>query len=398
MNTQSQTTNQKPLRIAIDANEANVLHRVGSNVFAFEIISALERITRTDQSVTFTVFISKEKVEDMPVEREGWTYQSISPSMFATQWAIPLALFRQKQTLDLFFTPGHYAPRACPIPYVTSVMDLAFLEYPHQFKRRDLYQLKHWTRYSVKNAQHVVAISEFTKQDIVEKYRLDEAKISVIYPSLGGEIFRNISVAKQKRTLKKFSITKPFFLYVGTLQPRKNLLRLIRAFEKVVEIEKEKIVKNKKQKHPQLVLAGKIGWLAQPILDAVHKSPAKEQIILTSFITDQEKATLYQHAQCSVLVGLYEGFGMPPLESLAYGTLPIVSNTTSLPEVVGECGIQVDPMDIDSITDGLTQALSFTKAQKKALQTKAKKQVQKFSWEKSGRELLEVFRSVVGGL
>src|SRR5690606_28350242 len=105
-------------------------------------------------------------VRDFPKQRPGWKYVIIKPRTLATQWALPIQLWKDRNTVDIFFTPGHYAPRFCPVPYVSSIMDLAFVHFPNQFRIKDLYQLKYWTRYSVKKARHVITISNFSKSDI----------------------------------------------------------------------------------------------------------------------------------------------------------------------------------------------------------------------------------------
>lgn len=375
------------ISIAIDGNEANVTNRVGSNMYAFKLLEAIEKITQHDSAWQCTVFLTAKPLNDMPKERIGWQYQQISPSKFATQLALPLALFKQKSAFDLFFTPGHYAPRFCPLPYISSVMDLAYLHYPEQFQKKDLIQLRRWTRYSVKRAKQVIAISQFTKKEVHKHYKIPEKKISVVYPALGIENEHlKISPSSVKQSLKELKIHAPYILYVGTIQPRKNLVRTIQAFEEVCSGWQTRSKGKKGESHlPQLVIAGKVGWLSGEVQRAYERSEFKNQMIMTGYVTDAQKAALYKGAQASVLLGLYEGFGMPSLESLAYGTVPIVSNSSSLPEVVGKEGITVNPENVSAIA----------KEMKKVLLTNRKvvhsKQVKKFTWEKSGAELLKLF-------
>ena len=140
------------IHIAIDANEANVKNRVGSNVYAYQIIKQLELQTRANSNYQFSILLSNQPVLDLPKQRADWRYKIIKPTKLWTQWALPIHLFLNKKNYNVFFTPGHYAPRLCSIPYISSVMDLGFLKFPKQFKKSDLIQLKAWTKYSVKKA------------------------------------------------------------------------------------------------------------------------------------------------------------------------------------------------------------------------------------------------------
>lgn len=401
------TDNMKILRIGIDGNEANISQRVGSNVYAFELIKHLELITRERSDVSATVFLTQHPLPEMPKERPGWSYQTVHAQKFATQWALPLTLFTMRKRLDIFFTPGHYAPRMCPVPYVSSVMDLAFLYYPKQFKFKDYLQLKLWTKYSVQKAKHVVTISEFSRSDIVKQYHRKLSDTSVVYPATSIIPIEKKDLQKMKSDLfARLHIHSRYILYVGTLQPRKNLISLIEAFERFDLQQHSKPVKklpqNKKKKknlqdneqNYQLVLAGKVGWLSQELLKRIENSPVRSKIVLAGYVSEEEKKILLSNAGCLALIGFYEGFGMPALEALSYGTPVVVSNSSSLPEVVGDAGITVDPHNLDAIQRGLNKALFMTQKQRKEFWAKAKIQSKKFSWESSAQKLLELLQSL----
>jgi len=394
------------IRIAIDGNEANIKERVGSNAYAYKILVALEKILQDQSNISVEVLLSQPVQTDFPQEREGWTYRNFGPASFWTQWALPWHLFHSRQKYDVFFTPGHYAPRYSLIPYVSSVMDLAFLDFGKQFRKKDLLQLKEWTRYSVKNAKRVIAISQFTKQDIVEKYHLAAEKVVVAYPGLSLNSTPALKEKEKMETFEKWHIHQPYLLYVGTLQPRKNLLKLIKSFELVVQQSNEERKENRKRKNYltsdsgkietlQLVIAGKIGWLAGPIMARIQASSLKNRIIVTGYVAEQEKMFLYKEAAASILIGLYEGFGIPPLEAMQANTIPIVSNTTSLPEVVGEAGIQVSPDDVQAIATGIKTVLQQPAKERAALLKKGRQQIKKFSWEKSAQIVLDTLLEVV---
>lgn len=371
------------LRLAIDGNEANLLNRVGSNVYAREIIGQLEKITRQRSDITTTVLLSQPPVADLPSARLGWKYQVIKPKFLWTQWAAPLYLFTHRRQFDLYFTPGHYAPRFCPLPYVSSVMDLGFLVYPSQFKARDLLQLKNWTKYSVQHAQKIVTISHFTQQEIGKYYHRSPADILVAYPSASLPTWP----AKKNwyQFQHQFNLTQPYFLSVGTIQPRKNLDQLLSGYEIFCQRQRQQ---NPTASLPPLVLAGKIGWLAESFLARVKASPCKSQIIFTGFIDDQLKRPLYQHALAEILVGYYEGFGIPPLEAMQAGTMVIGANNSSLPEVIGDAGWLVDPFNPQQIAQALQEVFDLSPRQRAMVAKKARQQLTKFSWAQSATQIL----------
>jgi glycosyltransferase involved in cell wall biosynthesis len=395
------STPQPAIRIAIDGNEANVSSRVGSNVYAFEIIKHLEAATKQDRRYTFTVLLSSPPSSDLPTARPGWSYNVVTPRPLWTQWALPIHLFLHKQAYDVLFTPGHYAPRLSSIPYVSSVMDLGFLEYPKQFKKNDLMQLTNWTAYSVKHAAKIVAISEFTKHDVCTTYGRKPEDVVVAHPSV-ATLQLPTGKYRAQTTLSRFDITKPYLLYVGTLQPRKNIERLIAAFERLhrqINSGSIRFPFSKKNQaldyhNLKLVLAGKTGWLAEPILERIKKSPVTDHIILTGFISAHTKTVLIKHAEALALVGLYEGFGIPALEALHLGTIPVVSDSSSLPEVVGKAGVLVNPRSTTSIAKGLADVLTTTASKKAQLVKEGRKQIKKFSWEHSSQIILDTLTKV----
>lgn len=383
---------KKNFRLAIDGNEANVPNRVGSNVYAYEIIKALYQITQNNKNYQITVLLSSDPLADLPAARANWHYQKITPAKFWTQFGLPIHLFLQKNKYDVFYTPGHYGPRISSVPFVSSVMDLAFLHFKDQFKKSDLWQLTRWTKYSVKNAAQVIAISEYTKQDIIAQYHKKPEAIKVVYPAVDSST--HLSLPKTvKAVRRRFKLKYPYLLYVGTIQPRKNLINLIEAFE---DLSRRLIAKPKKSlvKQPmsllQLVIAGKIGWLADDILARIEASPFKKQIVLTGFVDEATKQILYENAEASVLIGTYEGFGIPALEAFKFGCVVVVANNTSLPEVVGEAGILVDPYSIESIAQGLLTAFTLKAAVKAKLKKLGREQLKKFSYFTSAQQVLEI--------
>lgn len=369
------------MKIAIDGNEANVEKRVGSNVYAWHILHELYLQT-TANRYQVTVLLSSPPLPDMPIARSNWQYQVVKPTRLWTQWALPLYLAKNRSEVDVFFTPGHYGPSFYPAPMVTSVMDLAFIDYPKLFKLSDYLQLNVWTRSSVRRAAAVVTISQFSRQQIAKHYSKNEKQILVAPPSLSTSL-RRPAAKEITAKLKDWKISQPYLLYLGTLQPRKNLLRLVEAY---------KFYRHKYQPvpAPQLVLAGKIGWLADSILQKIARSGFQRDIILTGFVSEDEKAALLAGAAASVQIGLMEGFGIPVLEAMAVGTLPIAANTSSLPEAAGDAALLVDPTDTEAIAASFNQVLKMKAKEKAAFRRLGREQLKKFDWSKSAGKILKL--------
>lgn len=357
----------KTFHVALDGYEANAPQRVGSNIYAYEVLKALEKRSRKSKLIEFTVFIPGPISSGLPQPRPGWKYQYVQPRLYS-QWSLPINLYKQKKNFDLFFTTSHYAPRFCPIPYISSVMDLGFLEYPGFFRTVDLMKLKLWTAYSVAHAKKVLAISQFTQSQVIKQYGVYKKNTFVAYP--GNTIIRSDLKNQDKTILQKWSLfDSPYILFIGTLQPRKNLIRIIKAFS---------LLKLQPQcRHLKLVIAGKSGWLSSPIEQTITDSPHRKDIIRTGFISNQEKNELLRHASTVLMVGLHEGFGIPALECQNFGVVPVVSDNSSLPEVVGEAGILVNPLDITAIAEGVLKVLALSESEKKKRQKIMRKKLEK---------------------
>lgn len=377
---------QSAITIGLDANEANVKERVGSNVYAFQILKYLNRfqLKKTgffrSQNLNFHIYLKANPLPDLPKENENWRYHILKPKFLWTQWRLPLELYWQKQKPAVFFSPGHYAPRFCPTPLVISIMDLAFLKYPHQFKKKDLYQLINWTKYSVKKASLILTISEFSKKEIIHFYHYPADKIKVIYPGLENSNYSSSAFKKAfSAARKKFSLNQKYFVFLGTLQPRKNIIRLIKAFKILISQGFDF----------QLVIVGKKGWLYQKIFQKAKELKLKNKIIFTDFVSKIEKTTILANAFAFILPSLYEGFGIPVLEAMKAGCPIIVSRNSSLPEVSGQAAIYINnPYSVDSIYQAMLKMVKLNQQEKESLIKKGFKQLKKFSWEKSAKEAL----------
>lgn len=358
--------------------------RVGVNVWGFEILKSLaniaKRLPRTAAGAPrndVIVYLSKPPRADMPQETDNWHYRVIPPAKFWTRWRLPLDLYLHQPRPDVFLSLSHYAPKWCPCPRIVSIMDLSFLKFPQAFKPLVYRQLRDWTKESVKNAAHIITISEFNKKEIAREYGYPEDRITVIYPGV-GENFK-----AEGRRPKAEGIKRKYLLFVGTRQPKKNLGRLIEAFGLV----------RKKFPKIELVVAGKTWRQFSGEKDEGQRTKA-EGITYLGFVAQKDLPSLVAGAEGLVIPSLYEGFGIPAVEAMSLGTPVLASNVTSLPEIVGDAGILFDPLDVDQITKAIVKLLTMSAKQRQELAEKGKIQAKKFDWNKSAEDIMNVFSDI----
>ncbi len=372
--------------IAIDGYEANVTTRVGIGRYAYEILMHMHAVLRDryiagELSDVYRIYLPSSPIADMPKASPWWQYRVAGPKTLWTFFGLPRALRNDTPKADVVFSPTHYIPRFISIPRVMSIMDLSYLQYPELFKRRDLHQLVHWTRYSVSHAAAVFTISAFSKNAIIDTYHIPDAKVHVTYPGL--------SALQSMGTIEKYHIAKHYILSVGTIQPRKNYTRLIEGFAGFLKLNKQKFGMI------DLVIVGKKGWLYEEILQAPKKYGVEDRVKFLDFVPDNDLPALYKHALCFALPSLYEGFGLPVLEAMAEGCPVVVSSVSSLPEIAGKAGIYVTPEDTASITQGLLTAVRQRNLmQGRARIKKGLEQVKRFTWEEAAKQTVAVLERV----
>jgi glycosyltransferase involved in cell wall biosynthesis len=304
---------------------------------------------------------------------------------FSTRYFNQPKIDKLLKGIDVYFNPHFFvAPLSKGCKKVITFHDLSFERHPEFFSRRKrLWQgflMK--TRWEAERADKIIAVSQSTKDDLITLYGIDSKKIKVIYSGV-NEQFRQIKKLKSTtpqliRLKKRYNLPAKFILYFGTIEPRKNLIALIKAFELL-----------RKKYSIGLVLAGAKGWLYQDIFKAARESKYSRDIIFTGFIEERDKPYLYNLAEVFVYPSFFEGFGFPPLEAMACGVPTIVSVSSSLPEVIGQSALTVNPYHIDEITWAMEAILTNGDLRDWFVQ-KGLKQAKKFSWQKCAQETLRV--------
>lgn len=368
--------------IGIDGNEANVANRVGIGEYAFELLRQFKEFQISN--IKFQIYLKNVPLSHMPAENNDWQYRVVKPRKLWTQVGLPLDLYLHSPKPDVFFSPTHYAPRFSPVPTVIAIMDLAYMHFPELFKKKDLYQLRSWTEYSANKATRIFTISEASKNDIIDEYHVRPDNIVVTYPGIKNDTSTMKQVTTHGVLKEKYGITSSYILFVGTLQPRKNITRLIEAYAKLRSEIKDA---------PELIIVGKKGWQYEAILEAPEKYGITSYVRFLDFVPDEDLGALYQQAACFILPSLYEGFGLPILEAMKNNCPVITSNVSSMPEVGGDAAVYVDPNNVIDITTQLKRVLEDTTLRKEMIE-KGQQQVKKFSWEKTAKETLQVLEHI----
>jgi len=364
--------------IGVDGNEANVEKKVGVSVYTLKLLEYFQK--KAHSQLRFKIFLKNLPLADLPPTNDFFQYEIVRGNFLWSQIFLPFKLWQNqftKNKIQVFFSPAHYAPRYSPCPIVTTIHDLSYFRFPQEFLKKDLYQLKNWTKYSVEKSQKIICVSQTTKKDLMKFYNTPEEKITVIYNGFEKNLVSSLDSARDY-----VEAGNKYILFVGTLQPRKNISTLIKAFGLF------------QQKYPdfKLVIVGKKGWLYENILNEIATTDFKDKIILTNFVSDAELINYYKNAFCYVLPSFYEGFGIPVLEAMNYNCPVICSYTSSLPEIAGDAALYFDPESLQELAEKLF-LLKENKEIKKELIKKGKERLRKFSWEKCGEETLKILIS-----
>jgi glycosyltransferase involved in cell wall biosynthesis len=286
---------------------------------------------------------------------------------------------------DLLFVPAHVLPLARPRRTLVTVHDLGYRRFPGAHPPRQRRYLELSTRWNARVASHVLADSQATRDDLVAAYGVPAGKVTVAYPGYDADLAPVRDPQALARVRERYAIAAPYVLFLGSIQPRKNLARLVRAFARVLD------------RHPELtlVLAGKEGWLAQPIHAQVDELGLVERVRFTGYVAEEDKAALLSGACLFAFPSLHEGFGFPVLEAQACGAPVLTSATSSLPEVAGNGALLVDPEEEEDIARGMVRILD-DEALRRRLVAAGFHNLERFSWEGTAKVVAGIMESLLG--
>jgi glycosyltransferase involved in cell wall biosynthesis len=367
------------MRFAVDAHAIG-RHQTGNEVYIRSLLNAFASQARDCE---FVAYVSTDTARD--VIPPSIPTRRVAANPFR-RLGVDLAARLRQDRPDLLHVQ-YTAPVACPTPVVASVHDVSFLEHPEYFTRDRAVQLRWTVRRTVRRAARVLTGCEFSKQAILKAYSdLDERKV-VVVPYAAAPEFRPLPrETARTAVLERFSISGPFILNVGDLQPRKNQIGLIKAFAKLVRAYPQ--IKHK------LALAGKDTWFAGRVREAAHDSGVADRIHFFGFVTDDDLLRLYNACDLFAFPSFYEGFGLPALEAMACGRAVVCSSTSALPEVVDGAAILTDPYSVDEMARAMADLLldSEMRARTERL---GQRRAAVFNWQKTAQRTLEVYREVV---
>jgi glycosyltransferase involved in cell wall biosynthesis len=285
---------------------------------------------------------------------------------------------------DLLFVPAHVLPPIHPDRTLVTIHDLGYLSFPrtHPWQQRLYLELS--SRWNAHAAAHVLTDSRATKADLLTHYGIAPEKVTVAYPGTEKSLSPVHDADIVKGTKGRYDISGDYFLYLGTLQPRKNLRRLVEAFAHVAVHHASGPI--------QLVLAGKRGWLCKELFELIEQRGLEQQVRLPGYVAQEDKATLLSGAIAFVFPSLHEGFGLPVLEAQACGCPVITSNTSSLPEVAGDAALLVDPRDSAAIAEAM-QHLAGNQRLRSELVERGFANVARFSWRRCAETVMKVIET-----
>ena len=368
------------MRFAVDAHTIGC-HLTGNEVY---IRNLLHEFARLDPSSEFIVYVSKpEAPAQVPA---SFQTHGVSENPYV-RLGVDLPRRIRTDKPDLLHVQ-YTGPLFCRVPTVASVHDVSYLEHPQYFTRFRATQLRLTVKRTVETAAAVLTPSEFSRRSILRHYKLDESKV-VVVPNAVSSQFRAIDRdVAQAAIEKKFGLHGPFVLMVGDLQPRKNHLGLLAAFEEVLRAHPH-------LKH-HLVFVGKETWYSKDLHRAVERSGVSGRVHFTGFVEDADLLHFYGACELFVFPSFYEGFGLPILEAMACGRAVASSNTTAMPEVANAAGILFDPHSVSEMARAMSDILLDSELRMR-LERQGLHRAAGFSWEKAAETTLKVYAQVAGG-
>lgn len=369
------------MRFSVDAHAIG-RHLTGNEVYVRNLLNGFAALDQTSEFIAYLSTNGNGAADEVP--RRFQKRQVSSNSLKRLGMDLPRQLRADRP--DLVHVQ-YTAPIGCPVPVVVSVHDISFLEHPEYFTWKRALQLRLTVRRTIAHAVRVLTPSEFSRSAILRRYDVDPSRVQVV-PIAMSPAFRPISrEVAAGRVKRRFALSTPFIVTVGDLQPRKNQIGLIEAFERMVE-------RSPSLPH-QLVIVGKDTWFSDRVHARARQSRLASRIHFTGWTSDEELLQLYNAAELMVFPSYYEGFGLPILEAMACGRAVACSNTSSMPEVADSAALLFDPASTDEITEAMRDLL-LDGALRARMERLGQQRASQYSWERTARRTLEIYYEVAG--
>jgi glycosyltransferase involved in cell wall biosynthesis len=358
--------------IGIDISVIN-LNQAGSAVYTSNLIEALRNLGSGNEFHIFDVGQTRNMSKNKTIISR---LKTIYRDLIWTHAILPFQVYKAK--IDVLHIPVNVTPLFSTCPTVLTILDTTVLQLPQYFTLWHRYYSRMFLPRSARNATIILTISENSKRDIVKQLKINSEKVLVTYLSASKE-FKPISQQEVEMVKRRYNLDS-FILTVGALEPRKNLSRLLQAFSFLL----------KNGYHHTLVHAGPRGWLFDNIHNEIRRLGLNEFVRFLGYVPTNDLVGLYNAASLFVYPSLYEGFGLPVLEAMACGCPVITSNTSSLPEVVGDAAIMVNPYDVPEMTNAIKSLLE-DQLECQRLRLKGIERAKQFSWQKCAKETLNAY-------
>lgn len=374
------------MRVAIDARVVSS-GRSGIGEYTYQLLRHFPVI---DKELEYFLFLKSFSIEEKRIKElfSGFNIEKVSShdggkflNFIKTHGELPVRLLFLKP--DIFHSPGPIAPLIKTCRTVLTIHDLSFLKVHGIFDKFQNTYYKTFVPYIARKVDKIITVSNNAARDIVELLHIPEEKVRVIYNGV-DERFSSERSSEKEHVLKKRFGLNDYILFLGVLEPRKNVSCLIRAYSAL----------SSDLSHYKLVIAGGHGWLYEDIYSLVKERSLQNRVIFTGRVSDEDLPDLYRGASLFVYPSLMEGFGIPPLEAMACGIPVIASNTSSFPEVLSDAALLINPLNEEEITSAMTDILT-DKNLCKTMIDKGLKRASLFSWKESARRTLELYRELL---
>lgn len=345
------------------------------------IYHLLRHLPEADPTLCYTAFLSETRFCPPPglrVVLPCWSTHAPVKRILWEQMIAPGVLRREK--VDLLHALAFVSPLLSNLPTVITVLDLSFFKFPRAFRLTNRLYLQTMTRVSVRRAAQVIAISESTRQDVIAQLGVPAERVQTVYCGVEPH-FTPLPTAEVEAFREQKGLPRRFVLFLGTIEPRKNIVRLIEAFASLADRFRE----------VDLIIAGAKGWFFEPVFARVQELGLSGRVHFPGYVPEADKVSWYNAAELFCYPSLYEGFGLPPLEAMACGTPVIVSNATSLPEVVGDAGVTVNPQDVAELSEAMACLLAAP-SRRAELAERGRARARLFSWAETARRTTQVYR------
>ncbi len=372
--------------IGLNAHLLSLQQTYRSAGISWYIYNLLTHLAQGETGFQYTAFLSDPQFQahnGLSVQRSQWpTYKPIVRILWE-QAVLPLAL--KKAKIDLLHALAFAAPLAAPVPFITTIYDLSFIRYPEAFRPHNRWYLRTFTKHSARRAKAIIAISESTRQDVIQAFGVSPEKVHTVYCGVDSD-FKPLPPTAIAAFKAKKGLPEKFILRLGTIEPRKNVEGLIKAYA---------LWRKQDKNAPKLFIAGGKGWYYQRVFQLVEELGLNEHIVFPGYLPQEDLPLWYNASDLFVYPSHFEGFGLPVLEAMACGTPVITSNVSSLPEVAGEAGILVSPTDTKALSQAM-QTIFHNAELTRQMQEKGLAQAAKFNWRKTAAQTAQIYSRVVG--